>query len=104
MEETSGTSLSKDAQAISLDSDQSATVGGSDSVTLITGPFRGVTDQVNDTWNGGASGGDPLTVVSGVLAKASIGTDHIVAVLEEELTDYEHRGATISSAWRFKTV
>lgn len=102
MEDSSGV-LSKDTKTIAVDSTQKASVGGSETVTLITGPFRGVTDKINDSWNGGTSVGDPLTVISGVLAKATLGTDHVVALLEAKLTNFEHRGATYT-AWRFKTV
>lgn len=100
----STTVLSKDATAVAYDSAQDATIGGAEKITVITGPFRGVTDQVS-TAGGTPSAGDPLTVVSGLLCAVTlpITTQHVVAVVEEVLTAFEHRGASYA-AWRFKTV
>ena len=98
--------LSKDVDSVVLNSDQDATIGAAGKLTLITGPFRGVTDQVLDG-RSTASAGDGLVVVSGLLhARVTIAnaTEHVVAVLEEKLTNFEHRGTTYSTAWRFKTV
>ena len=102
--------LSKDADGIALNSVQDATIGAADKITLITGPFRGVTDKVSDAWGTNASAGDPLTVVSGLLVRAPLTTaqngtvSQVVAILEEKLTNFEHRGTTYATAWRFKTV
>lgn len=102
MNETT-TTLSKDATEVTYNSDMDSSYGGAGKVTLITGPFRGVTDQFSDAY-GTPAAGDPLTVVSGLLCKADAGTQHVVALLEAPLTNFEHRGATFANAWRFKTV
>lgn len=104
MNETT-TTLSKDTNTVVLDSDQDATIGASGKITVIAGYIRGVTDQISTAY-GTPSAGDPLAVVSGLLvSKGHVATasNHTVAILEEALTGFEHRGASYT-AWRFKTV
>lgn len=95
--------LSADTDPVTLNSTQNATIGGADKLTVIAGPFRGVTDQIS-TNLGTPVAGTPLTVVSGLLNVATISSHVVVAVCEEVVSNFEHRGETIATAWRFKTV
>lgn len=96
--------LSIDTAAVALDSTQDASIGGAEKITVIAGYVRGVTDRISTAY-GTPSAGDPLTTVSGLLCAVPNfnTTNPVVAILEEALTGFEHRGASYT-AWRFKTV
>ena len=106
---TSGSeSLSSDTDAIALTSANDYTRGGAGKLTAIVGAVRGVTDRYDSNvllpvHGATIAAGDPLTVVSGILVKATVGTHHVIAVCEEVHTAYTHRGADYA-AITFTTV
>lgn len=106
---TSGSeSLSSDTDTIGLTSANDYTRGAAGKITAIVGAVRGVTDRfdsnaLSPAYGSTIAAGDPLTVVSGVLTKATVGTHHVIAVCEEVHTAYEHRGQSYA-AITFTTV